>query len=41
MGTSHFEQWLWDMAYMEVKHYHGNNGIFSAEEYHLECKEKG
>jgi hypothetical protein len=41
MGKSCFEQWLWDMAYMEVKHYHGNNGIFSAEEYCLECKEKG
>ncbi len=36
-----FEQWLWDMAYAEVKHYHGDNGIFSAEEYCLECKEKG
>jgi len=41
MGKSCFEQWLWDMAYTEVKHYHGNNGIFSAEEYRLECKEKG
>ncbi len=41
MGKSCFEQWLWDMAYTEVKHYHGDNGIFSAEEYRLECKEKG
>jgi hypothetical protein len=41
MGKSRFEQWLWDMAYVEVKHYHGDNGIFSAEEYCLECKEKG
>jgi hypothetical protein len=41
MGKSCFEQWLWDMAYMKVKHYHGDNGIFSAEEYRLECKEKG
>jgi hypothetical protein len=40
MGKSNFEQWLWDMAYTEVKHYHGDNGIF-AEEYCLECKEKG
>jgi hypothetical protein len=39
MGKSCFEQWLSDMAYMEVKHYHGNNGIFSGEEYCLECKE--
>jgi hypothetical protein len=28
MGKSCFEQWLWDMAYAEVKHYHGNNGFF-------------
>ncbi len=41
MGKSCFEQWLWDMAYAEVKHYHGNNGIFSAEKYCFECKEKG
>jgi hypothetical protein len=41
MGKSQIEQWLWDMAYMEVKHYHGDNDIFSAEEYRLECKEKG
>jgi hypothetical protein len=37
MGKSCFGQWLWDMAYAEVKHYHGDNGIFSAEEY---CKER-
>ncbi len=41
MGKSCIEQLLWDMAYTEVKHYHGDNGIFSAEEYCLECKEKG
>jgi hypothetical protein len=37
MGKSRFEQWLWDMAYAEVKHYHGNNGIFSSEESRAEC----
>jgi hypothetical protein len=41
ISKSCFEQWPWDMAYMEVKHYHGNNGIFSAKEYCLECKGKG
>jgi hypothetical protein len=30
MGKAHFEQWLWGMAYAKVKHYHGNNRIFSA-----------
>jgi hypothetical protein len=41
MGKAHFEQWLWDMAYAKVNHYHGNNGIFSAEEYCQECIDKG
>ncbi len=40
MGKEHFEQWLYDIACIEVKHFHGNNGIFSSEEYHLECSEK-
>ena len=25
---------------MDVKHFHGDNGIFSSEEYRLECSEK-
>ncbi len=27
LGKKHFEQWLYDTAYAEVKHFHGNNGI--------------
>jgi hypothetical protein len=41
MGKARFEQWLWDQCVSEVKHYHGDNGIFSAEEYHHNCDEKG
>jgi hypothetical protein len=41
MGKARFEQWLRNMAYVEVKHYHGDNGIFSAEEYCQECINKG
>ncbi len=41
MGKARFEQCLWDMAYAKVKHYHGDNGIFSAEEYCQECIDKG
>jgi hypothetical protein len=37
MGKACFEQWLWDMACTEVKHYHSDNGIFSSEEYPAEC----
>jgi transposase InsO family protein len=41
MGKARFEQWLWDQCVSEVKHYHGDNGIFSAEEYRRDCEEKG
>jgi hypothetical protein len=40
MGKERFEQWLYDIACVEVKHFHGDNGIFSSEEYRLECFEK-
>jgi hypothetical protein len=40
MGKECFEQWLYNIACVEVKHFHGNNGIFSSEEYHLEFSEK-
>jgi hypothetical protein len=41
MGKARFEQWLWDQCVSEVKHYHGDNGIFSAEEYRRDCDKKG
>jgi hypothetical protein len=41
MDKARSEQWLWDVTYAEVKHCHGDNGIFSAEEYHQECSDKG
>jgi hypothetical protein len=40
MGKERFEQWLYDIACVEVKHYHGDNGIFSSEAYHKECSKK-
>ena len=40
MGKEWFDQWLYDIACVKVKHFHGNNGIFSSEEYPLECSEK-
>ena len=40
MGRERFEQWLYDIACAEVKHYHGDNGIFKEEEYRQECSEK-
>ncbi len=41
MGKAHFKQWLKDQCVSEVKHYHGDNGIFSAEEYRCNCDKKG
>jgi len=41
MGKARFEQWLWDKCVSEVIQYHGDNGIFSAEEYRHDCEEKG
>ncbi len=41
MGKACFEQWLWDQCVSKVKHYHGDNGIFSAEEYCHDCTKKG
>jgi hypothetical protein len=40
MEKACFEQWLYDQCVCEVKHYHGDNGIFSAEEFWHDCKEK-
>ncbi len=40
MGKERFEQWLYDIACVEVKHYHGDNGIFSSEAYRKMCSEK-
>ncbi len=41
MGKARFEQWLWDQCVSEVKHSHGDNGIFSAKEYRHDYDEKG
>jgi hypothetical protein len=41
LGKKRFEQWLYDTAYAEVKHFHGDNGIFASEQYRQECMENG
>ncbi len=40
MGKAHFEQVLYDQCVCEVKHYHGDNGIFSVEEFWRDCEDK-
>ena len=40
MGRERFEQWIYDHAFVEIKHFHGDNGIFSSEEYRDDCADK-
>jgi hypothetical protein len=40
MGKARFKQWLYDQCICEVKHYHGDNGILSAEESRRDCEGK-
>ena len=36
-----FETWLWDTARVAVKHYHSDNGVFTAEAFTSSYKEGG
>ena len=40
MVKKRFKQLLYDIACINVNHFHGNNGVFASEEYRLECSEK-
>jgi hypothetical protein len=40
MGKACFKQWFYDQYVCEVKHYQGDNGIFSVEEFWHDCEEK-
>ena len=40
MGKERFEQWMYDHACVDIKHFHGDNGIFSSEEYRADCTDK-
>jgi hypothetical protein len=40
MAKTQFEEWLWELACAEVKHFHGDNGIFQADEFKSDCSEK-
>ncbi len=41
MVNLRFDKWLWEQAAAEVSHYHGDNGIITAEEYHRDFEQKG
>ena len=36
-----FESWLWDTARVSVKHYHCDDGVFTADAFTGSCKEEG
>ncbi len=40
MAKKHFEQWLWELAAIEIHHLHSDNGIFNAELFVEDCKNK-
>ncbi len=37
MSKERFEQWLYELACVEIKHYRSDNGVFTAEEFREEC----
>ena len=40
MAKECFEQWLWELAAAEIYHLHSDNGIFNAELFVEDCKNK-
>ena len=36
-----FEEWIWEQAAARVKHYHSDNGVFTAEVFKKACQESG
>ena len=40
MAKELFEEWLKEKAWVKIKHYHIDNGVFTAEEFREDCKEK-
>ena len=41
LAKESFEQWLRNKAWVEIKHLHSDNGVFTAKEFREDCKEKG
>ena len=41
MVKSWFKKWFWEQYATKVSHYHGNNEIFTADEYHKNFDDKG
>lgn len=41
MSKAIFEQWLYELAIVEVSHYRSDNGVFQAEDFKDDCADKG
>ena len=41
LSKRNFEDWLWEEARLRIKHYHSDNGVFTAELFTDACKEDG
>ena len=41
MANNDFESWLWEEARVTVKHYHSDNGVFTAALFKEACDEDG
>ena len=35
-----FKKWLWNLAYTEIKHIHGDNSMLAANACHAACAKK-
>ena len=40
-SKTRFEEWLWELACVEIKQYRSDNGVFTAEEFREDCRNKG
>ncbi len=40
MAKKHIEQWIWELTANEICHLHSDNGIFNAEHFLDDCKNK-
>ena len=39
-SKSRFEEWLWELACVEIKQYRSDNGVFTAKEFREDRKNK-
>ncbi len=40
MSKACFEEWLWELVCVEIKHHQSDNGVFTSEDFREDCKDK-